>query len=802
MRKIVLNCFALLILSLFVSKVHAQVYDSVLSVYEEQFPSEKIHIHFDRTIYNTGETIFYKLYVLTGSEFTTVSKNIYVVWYDTSGNYIKQTVAPLFQSSTKGSFEVPANYKGDFLRIKAFTRWMLNEDSVFLYEKTIPINSGVITKTKTMISPKTRVEVFPEGGVLVNGLNSKVAFKATNGSGIPVLVKGFLINDKNKILDTLKVVHDGMGVFQLKPIAGENYQLSWTDENAQKGVTAINPAKKDGVILKLSMDNEKAYAQVERTLDVPQNYKQMKLLVHQNQHLIYTVDFKGEERQVQRAGLPIDELPTGIVQFSLFTSDWLPLAERILFVNNRLHEFNAKLSVQLSNMNKRGKNVIEVLVTDTSAANMSISITDASIVLPEQQNIYSDFLLCNEIRGKVFQPAYYFSSDADSIAAHLDLVMLTNGWRKFDWDKIKSGTLPILKYPRETDFMKITGKVFGSSSTKLSSELMLNLVIAGKDSSKKFAFVPILKDGTFEDKSIFYYDTSRIFYGFNGNNKLTDITQVHFENGLLKQDFKKISMGSIGTQNNWSDSMARAKLNYYLLEQEKLKKQMASATLQEVIVKSKSKSPLQVLDEKYTSGMFSGFDGTSFDLTNDPSAMGGINILTYLQGKVAGLQISVAGAQASASWRGSNTDFFLNEISTPLDLILSLPISDIAYVKAIRPPFFGSLGGGSGGAVAIYTKKGKNSRGGSENSKGMENTVLGGYSVFKEFYNPNYENPTGNFDADNRTTLYWNPFVLTNKRSPRVKIEFYNNDSSKKLQIVLEGINSNGKLARSVKYIE
>jgi hypothetical protein len=802
MRKIVLNCFALFILSLFASKVQAQVYDSVLNVYEEQFPTEKIHIHFDRTIYNTGETIFYKLYVLTGSELTSVSKNIYVVWYDTSGNYIKQTVAPLFQSSAKGSFEVPSNYKGDFLRIKAFTRWMLNEDSVFIYEKTIPVNSGVITKSKTNTTPKTRVEVFPEGGVLVNGLNSKVAFKATNGSGIPVFVKGFLINDKNKILDTLKVAHDGMGVFQLMPIAGENYQLSWTDENAQKGVTAINPAKKDGVILKLSMDNEKAYAQVERTLDVPQNYKQMKLLVHQNQHLIYTVDFKGEERQVQRAGLPIDELPTGIVQFSLFTSDWLPLAERILFVNNRLHEFNAKLSVQLSNMNKRGKNVIEVLVTDTSAANMSISITDASIVMPEQQNIYSDFLLSNDIRGKVFQPAYYFSSDADSIAAHLDLVMLTNGWRKFDWDKIKSGTLPILKYPRETDFMKITGKVFGSSSTKLSSDLMLNLVIAGKDSSKKFAFVPILKDGTFEDKSIFYYDTSRIFYGFNGNNKLTDITQVHFENGLLRQDFKKISMGSMGSQNNWSDSMARAKLNYYLLEQEKLKKQMASATLQEVIVKSKSKSPLQVLDEKYTSGMFSGFDGTSFDLTNDPSAMGGINILTYLQGKVAGLQISVAGAQASASWRGSNTDFFLNEISTPLDMILSLPISDIAYVKAIRPPFFGSLGGGSGGAVAIYTKKGKSSRGGSENSKGMENTVLGGYSVFKEFYNPNYENPTGNFDADNRTTLYWNPFVLTNKRSPRVKIEFYNNDSCKKLQIVLEGINSNGKLARSVKYIE
>ncbi len=802
MRKIILNAIALFFLTFIVGKAQAQVYDSVLNIYEEQFPTEKVHIHFDRTIYNTGETIFYKLYVLSGSEWTTLSKNIYVNWYDTSGNYIKQTVAPLFQSSAKGSFEVPANYKGDYVRVKAFTRWMLNDDSAFLYEKNIPINTGINAKSKTSSTPKTKVEVFPEGGVLVNSLNSKLAFKATNGSGLPVLIKGFLVNDKNKILDTLKVAHDGMGLIQLKPLDGEKYQLNWTDENGQKGITPIVPAKNEGVILKVSMDNEKAYAQVERTLDVPQNFKQMKLLVHQNQHLIYTVDFKGEERQVQRAGLPIDDLPTGVVQFSLFTKDWLPIAERIVLVNNRLHEFNAKLTVGLTNLNKRGKNVIEVLVSDTSASNMSISITDASIVMPEQQTIYSDFLLSNEIRGKVFQPAYYFSSDADSVAAHLDLVMLTNGWRKFDWDKVKAGTLPILRFPRETDFMKISGKVFGSSATKISNDLMLNLVIAGKDSSKKFAFIPVLKDGSFEDKSIYYYDTSRIFYGFNGNNKLTDITQVHFENGLLKQDFKKINLGNLGNQNNWSDSMARAKLNFYLLEQEKLRKQMASATLQEVIVKTKAKSPLQVLDEKYASGMFSGFDGTAFDLTNDPSATGSVNILQYLQGKVAGLQISVAGAQASASWRGSNTDFFLNEISTPLDMILQLPISDIAYVKAIRPPFFGSLGGGSGGAVAVYTKKGKNSRGGSENSKGMENTVLGGYSVFKEFYNPNYENPTGNFDADTRTTLYWNPYVLTNKRSPRVRIEFYNNDSSKKLQIVLEGINSNGKLARTVKYIE
>ena len=792
-------------ITIFSIKSKAQVFDSLMSIYEEDFPHEKIHIHFDRTMYNTGETIYYKLYVMSGIEWSSASKNVYVSWYDNNGNYIKQTVAPLFQSSAKGSFEVPANYKGNFLRAKAYTRWMLNEDSVFLYEKYIPINNGAGSKTKNSITPKTRVDVFPEGGTFVEGLINKIAFKATNNFGTPVFIKGFLVNNKNKVLDTLKVLHDGMGAFKLRPLEGEKYQLNWTDENGQKGTTLIAAASKEGAILKISMDNEKAYAQVERTLDVPSNFKHMRLLVHQNQHLIYTVEFKGEERQVQKVALPIDELLTGVVQFTLFTKDWLPIAERIIMVNNRLHEFNANLNVGIANIGKRGKNVLEIIIKDTSAANMSISITDASVVMPEQQSIYSDFLLSNDIKGKVYNPAYYFTSDADSVTAHLDLVMLTNGWRRFDWAKMKAGILPTLKYPRENELMKLTGKFYGAALAKPSENPLLNLIIQGKDSSRKMLFVPLAKDGSFEDKSVFFYDTSRIFYSINGKSKFENQTVVQFENGLLKPTLSKIQIDSLGFQAYTTDSAARAKLNLFFLEQEKQRKLLASLTLTEVVVKSRVKSPIQLLEEKYARGLFSGTDGTSFDLSSDGLALGAIDVLSFLQAKVPGLSIALTGAQASATWRGAKTDFFVNEFFTPIEQVQNMNIGDIAFIKAIRPPFFGSSSGssgGSGGAIAIYTKRGGANNTSNINSKGMDNVVLGGYSVFKEFFHPEYDKPTASFEADNRTTLYWNPYVLTNKRSPRVRIEFYNNDISKRLQIVLEGMNANGRLTRVVKYIE
>jgi hypothetical protein len=801
MKSAIFKWFFCLVLVFFFQKGNTQVYDSTLTVYDEQYPHEKIHMQLDRTMYNVGETLFYKLYILLGTEWTNISKNVYVDFYDHNGNFLKETVAPLFQSSAKGSYEVPKDYKGSFIHVKAYTRWMLNDDSVFLYERNIPINVALEGNQKITKSQITRVETFPEGGVLVNDLKSKLAFKATNSAGSPVFIKGFLVNNKNKVLDTLKVAHDGMGTFKLKPIAGENYALNWTDENGQKGTSPIMQALASGVVMNVTMDSEKAYVTVERSFDAPDNFKKMKMIVHQNQHIIYKVDFKGEDRIAQKAGLPIDELPTGIVQISLFTNDWLPIAERIILVNNRLHEFNAQVSIQIANLNKRGKNVLDLYVKDTTAANMSMSITDASVVTPEQESIYSDFLLSNDIKGRVYNPAYYFSSDADSVAAHLDLVMLTNGWRKFDWEKIKNGVLPKQVYPVETDLMKVTGKVYASAGARVNDDLLLNLIILRKDSSKKLLFLPVDKNGIFEDKTAYYYDTSKIYYSINGKSKNNSYV-IHFDNGLLNQSLKKINLGPDSFLNKWSDSLARTKLNSILLEQERQRKLLETMTLSEVVVKSRTKSPTQILDEKYATGFFSGGDGISFDLSSDANMIASIDILTYLQAKVPGLTITLGGSQPTATWRGSNTDFFLDEINTTIDQVQSIPINNISYIKAMRPPFFGAMGGGSGGAIAIYTKRGANNRGGNVNSKGMEYSVLGGYSVFKEFYNPNYDKPAENFEVDNRATLYWNPYLLTNKKSSRVRIEFFNNDISKKLQIVLEGINANGRLARVVKYIE
>jgi hypothetical protein len=98
----------------------------------------------------------------------------------------------------------------------------------------------------------------------------------------------------------------------------------------------------------------------------------MTLLVHMNRVGLYQVAINTSEKTKLSSEIPVNDLPTGLLQFTLFTSDWIPVAERVIFINNRLHEFDVEVTTPLINVDKRGKNAIEIFVPDTLFTNMSM----------------------------------------------------------------------------------------------------------------------------------------------------------------------------------------------------------------------------------------------------------------------------------------------------------------------------------------------------------------------------------------------------------------------------------------------
>lgn len=135
-----------------------------------------------------------------------------------------------------------------------------------------------------------------------------------------------------------------------------------------------------------------------------------------------------------------------------------------------------------------------------------------------------------------------------------------------------------------------------------------------------------------------------------------------------------------------------------------------------------------------------------------------------------------------------------------ITMVQNTPMTDVAMIKVFRPPFMGAPGGGSGGAIAIYTKKGAAMN---DNIKGLSYANIAGYIPEKQFYSPDYmKYEPEHKQADNRTTLFWNPFILTDKNNRRILYTIYNNDSSRRLRIVIEGVNADGKLTRIEKIVE
>lgn len=169
---------------------------------------------------------------------------------------------------------------------------------------------------------------------------------------------------------------------------------------------------------------------------------------------------------------------------------------------------------------------------------------------------------------------------------------------------------------------------------------------------------------------------------------------------------------------------------------------------------------------------------------------------------MAGLQITPGNPNPTLSWQGGTPGVYLDEMPVDIQTLSNIPVSNIAYVKVLRPGSGIGIGGGGGGTIAVYTKRGE-AAGVDPNFKGLNKTPLPGYSPIKEFYSPDYASlDTPRDREDVRITLYWNPFIVFDKKTRKMTVSFYNNDITKKLRVIIEGVNEEGKLTRIEELIQ
>ncbi|WP_245957691.1 hypothetical protein U0035_19160 [Niabella yanshanensis] len=776
----------LLATALWVNSLSAQNVVNQLESYATKFSPERAYLHYDKSSYSPGETIWFKAYVLNEISPATDSKNFYIDWIDEKGKILQHTVAPLVDGLTNGQFDIPAEYTGRSLSVKAYTSWMLNFDSSFLYRKTINILNKDSIKSIQKPVVKPVLDFFPESGDLLAGVPNKIAFKAIDQWGRPVKIKGVVAGGDGKVIDSLRTQHDGMGFVLLSPSAGSAFTARWKDEQNKEYTTPLPEVKKSGAHLEVKVAPGKREFKVNLSPDIAAASDSVYLVGTMFQHPVFTI---AKATKSDIVGIvPTANLPYGVLTITVLDKSWKPLAERITYIdNNAPYIFKPEMEVVRWGLSYRARDEVRITVPENVASSLSVSVTDLNIDADTSDNILSTLMLTSELKGKVNNAAYYFTNPSDEKQQKLDLVMLTNGWRRINWQQIASGVIPKVIYPRDTSYMSLSGTITGIVPGSIGDGAAAMMILTQKDQQNKMLLVPVQRNGTFNDPSVILFDTAQVYYQFQDKN-LKGATAQFLPNKLRTPPVGKFNTHSLfpDTTGLWRHLLLAAELSDNI-RKSKYKE------LEAVTVQAKAKPLIDQMDEKYSSGLFSGGDAIRFDLINDKFAMVG-DIFTYLQGKVAGLQITGQGAGASLSWRGGSPQIYVDEMPSDISMVSSINITDVAFIKAFRPPFMGGFNGGNG-AIAIYTRRGNDVK--REPGAGIPSARVEGYTNIREFYSPKYltPEPAPGADRDVRTTLYWNPNVTIDPRTKQAVISFYNNDVTDAFRVVIQGMTADGKIA-------
>jgi|CXWL01.1.fsa_nt_gi hypothetical protein len=795
MKKLILTN---LILPFSAFHLAAQNFDAALTVLATQHQPEKVYIHYDKEYYVAGETIWFKAYLYNDGKPSSLSNNLYLQFTDVKGQVVSNKKFPILGAVAKGSIEVPDTLPQGNYYIRALTPGMLNYDEAFIYKKNIFVFKPFVSATKEKTPPQNVVvQFFPESGHLVDGILTVVGFKAIDQWGTPVDINGIIRLEDGTTIASFKSYHDGIGKVQFKPQSGKKY-LADVETDAGKRTYSLPEVQVSGINLKVQDEKGGKKFQLSRSEKEKSLFEKIILVAEINNHLVYENEIAFEEYPSVIGHLVTDSLPSGILHFTVFNKDGVPLAERLSFVDKQEYMSTATVTAEKIAAEKRAENIIELKFEEVIQRSCSVSITDASGGwLNDKDNIMSRFLLTSDLKGYIYNPGWYFTNYNDTTKLAIDNLLLTHGWSRFNWTKILANEFPDKKHT-DDPFISITGKVMDEKNKEPLLNGDLNIYLEAEDSTSQNYNVPVDTAGKFRIDSLMFMGKAKFFYAYTDSKGKTKPALVSIDDNLLQRTTEAAPLGRI------ENSMVRdinttpvteevnTRYGYVKSRMDEIK-ELEKVTIQAI----SNKRPADVINEKYTSGVFRTPGKVNLDNINDPVNDKSMNAVDYIKNRVQQLEIQnnrFVNRKNFSLMTGQKwaVGVFLNEVPADIFQLRILRAGDIALVKFYEAGFVGVGSSFPGGALAVYTKE----KFVNEGKPDMLNHVgYNGYSISKEVYTPDYNNTAIKYPAlDNRTTLYWNPDVYTDMETKSIKLNFFNNDFSKKFKLVVDGFDASGKL--------
>jgi len=761
----------------------------------EELPQGAYKIRaYTQYMYNQGESSFFSKYVRisdpqilsiqtqTDFQFTEDGKvNTSIRFVDAKTQEAIQPQSITLRLNQNPAFMIKPDKEG-WIRVKLTVP--PNATTRVLYAEMIN-NKNVIKQYLSIPYPNGDFDVsfYPEGGHLIAGQLSNVAFKALSTEGKALDIKGEVVDSKGNAVTEFKTFHDGMGSFYFNPKQGEHYRAIC--HNGDRTMRLDLPeVQMDALALKAIIRDNKLWIAINKNESF--SYPELYLIVHSGGFIGYA---KAWDSTKDFIAFDLSDFPSGINHILLLTKDLQIVSERLVFLLNNDCGV-ASFTTQKDTYRKREQIQAGIQLKDDKQeplkGNFSIAITnDKEVIADTTLSILSDILLCSELRGTIENPGYYFQKGDKNAEIAADLLMKTNGWTRYAIPDVVRGKLNYPTIPFEMS-QEFSGTVKSGLLSKPAKNFQVSLLSLDHGF---FDMTETDENGRYVFQNFEFPDSTKyVIQALNSKGKGRQMTELYVD----EDTFPGINTAWIEppvpeekSNPAFLDYVAKADL-YYTYENG-----IRVVHLPELQVRGK-----YIKDEKYTSSFYSDPD---YSISAD-------DIMKYSATDIKDLFYRVPGMRVmgnSISIRGGGDPLIViddmpympAEGETAVDILKMLNINDIGKIDVLKDAVNTSIYGmrGGNGVIVIYTKRGEvNSPLPSFNIKSL--TPLG-YQLPIEFYSPKYDtqaslnSPT----PDLRTTIFWKPNVITDEEG-YAKLDFYTADDPSTYSVIIEGVSDDGKL--------
>lgn len=750
---------------------------------------------FDKTI-KVGNSWVNKVFTRTNSQFQTEDKgerlSTNILFQDKEGKpFANRNVNYLVQlgNTTVLKGKSTTNQKGEIDLSVLNAEPKINQSGKITATITMPDGTKVVKNIPIKAtSTGVNVQFFPEGGNLVEGLPSRIAVKAINTNGLGEDVSGTILDDQGNEILNFETTYLGMGSLFFTPETGRSYIAKVNAKNAPKQVIPLPQAQKSGYALAINnTDSAKMSIRVMLTADLVDK-GELNLVAQHNGNVYFTAKIP-TETQTPSVIVPKVDFPSGLVQVTLFSPTQIPVAERIVFVNNTFDKISLTVKEPKPIYTKRENVSLDLLSTKDELpiqGSFSVSVTNASIATPDpenESNILTSLLLTSDLVGFVEKPNHYFLDNSIATKKALDNLLLTQGWRKVGWKKLNEPSPSNSTFSVENT-MSISGTIKKGGKQMPNAKVIL---MSGAN-----GFIPMdtltTADGRFAFKDLSFVEGTKFVIQAR-TEKNNDNVKIELDSIPGQVVTRNINTGDIEVNVNERIIEYLQQSKAYFDEQYKKGFLTMKNLLKEIVITGKR----NVVPD-YSANLNG--PGNADYIVTAKELQNSMSLKNFIAGRFPGILVRGSYAYAhntppsgkglgamKIAWNGTILDDFM------LDDVI---ISDIETIEILthKAAIYG--GRGATGLILITTKRGKNNY--DMFAYGIITHTPKGYYMAREFYSPKYDvNPDSKPDL--RTTVYWNPNMVSNAEG-KLNFNYFNTDQAGTYRVVIEGIDELGNLAR------